>query len=469
MALEPSTLNGLTINNQYICWINRHVQERLYDLDPSSTALIPRLADGQPKVIDDLTTEVKIRPGIKFHNGDELTAEDVAATINAGNVKGKVWVFHLAPLVKAEAVDATTVRFTFKNKWALLPSKLALIPIIHRKYLDRDDAMMGTGPYKLQSHQPGVDVKLTANTDYRDGAPKISGIVYRFVPESGARLVNLVQGSSTVYPAVTTIDAPRISSDGNLVLAEAAAPVLITMRPNCAHPALRDERVRQALAFAINRKRMRDVVFGGRAEIGQGPIGPGHEGWEYITKVYGENPDLDRARSLLAAAGYQGKQINFTWVAQDDSVLRDVGAVLKADWAEVGLVAELQFLQQGDWLTSTAKGGPWGFKIAFEMAGTGQGRSIDGSVGSLMADSTSNSTSFIDEESTAIAKQAEVTADATERIKLYAKWSDMLATKAAYIPPVYPSFLIGHRKELTGLDPAAYRINAFDLSKASLR
>jgi peptide/nickel transport system substrate-binding protein len=465
--LEPRSLNGLDENDQYLAWIYQQVQESLYVYDSSFNPM-PWLAQSLPVMVDTLTAEVTLRSGIMFQNGDEFTADDVAATMNVGKTPGHVWNFHLGPLKNATAVSKYKVRFTFNQPWALLTDKLTVIPMMNKDYVNRNDTMMGTGPFKFVQHNQGVSVELAGWDKYRLGAPKIDKVVFRFVTDPSARLVDIRNGTSTINSAPNFTDVPALTGAQGVVLVNSVAPITLAMRPNVKSAAFADERVRQAAAYSINRQKIQEIVFNGLADIGQGPIGPGNDGWEYTTQVYPSTPDLERARSLLSAAGYAGKTISFTWVATQDAMLQQLGSVLKADWAAVGLDAQLQFLQLADWLTQTGPGKPFGMMIEYDEDGTAFGRSPAPLTYALQIGNLVNTTGFDDTESNDLITQANATQDATERNKLYAQWSDMVATKGAWISPAYPRWLMAHRTQLTGLPPASFKLNELALYGASL-
>jgi peptide/nickel transport system substrate-binding protein len=468
VGLEPPTMNPLFANYQYLAWIYRQVTETLYWYDPASLKAIPFLAAAMPTTIDDLHQEIKIKPGIFFHNGDELTAQHVAATITYAAAPGHgVWNSHLLAVKSVDVVDNYTIRFTFSQPWGLLVEKLQAIPIIHKDWTTKTDSMMGTGPFVWGQHTPGVSVSLKPNPKYRGGAPSASGAVFRFVPESGARLVNIIRGDSTIDPGVGYQDVPLLQKNSAIQVGQAFAPLAITMRPNCAFGPFRDVRVRQALGFAMNRAKIRDVVFGGLAEIGQGPIAPGLEGYDPSLAVYKPEPDFEQAKSLLRAAGFpDGSTIPFDWVSTFDDTLRNLGAVLKADWATVGFACSLNYLELAEWGARTKLGGNFGVKLGFDMNGAGIGPYPQTVV--LLKGNPINSTQFNDDESTAIALQAATLQAGPQRASLYAKWSQIVAQKGAWLAPAYPKFNIAYLRTLQGLPEWQFKMDAIDLTHASV-
>jgi peptide/nickel transport system substrate-binding protein len=467
LAQEPASLSGLANNHVYIGWIYQQVNDFLYTFDEKLMPQ-PMLAAELPRLIDDLHAEIKLKSGISFHNGDEFTAEHVAATLNTAALPGHGWTGQLSTgFQRAEAVDKSTVRITLKQPWGVLIDKLQCIPIIHKDWVDRRDSMMGTGPFVFEEHKQGSFVRLSANPKYHGGAPQLGGLQFRFVGDPGARLVNVLRGDSTVYPAVNYRYVELIQREPNVVMLEEVSPSAISMRVNLAFPPFADIRVRQALGYAMDRTRIRDVVFAGKATLGQGPAGPPSVGWDPSRMVYPPRPDIDRSKSLLREAGIKdGQTINFSWVTYNDDIMRDLGPVLKDDWAKVGLNAQLEYVEVAAWAARTPRGGQYGFKISADWNGTVRG--LDGLSTALYKDNPINTTEFQDEESTTLALKAEATRDIAERGRLVAQWSEMVARKGAWLSPGYAQLLVAHTKKLEGLPAWKLRVAQLDFSKAVL-
>src|SRR5262249_7277170 len=163
---SPS-FNPLDFNWQYLRWPVDQVSEALYTLD-DNLRVVPLVADGMPKAIGKFKTRVKVREGIKFHNGDPLTAEHVAATFNEPRLgKAHAWYSHLhGILIDVTAVNPTTVDFTLSRPWGLLLEKLTFIPIVHKEFLHKKSPVMGTGPFIWSEYGVGSHITLKANPNY---------------------------------------------------------------------------------------------------------------------------------------------------------------------------------------------------------------------------------------------------------------------------------------------------------------
>jgi peptide/nickel transport system substrate-binding protein len=174
LELESPSFNPLLNNYQHLRWVTDQVNETLYTYHGAK--IVPALTTGMPKVIDQLNTQITVKPGIKFSDGHPLTAADVAATFNAarGGVTNAIWKSHLQPLASVEAVDSKTVHFTFAKPWGLLLEKMADIPIVPAHAVSLNEKIPGTGPFIFAAHTQGQSVTLKANPHYRFGVTKLS-------------------------------------------------------------------------------------------------------------------------------------------------------------------------------------------------------------------------------------------------------------------------------------------------------
>jgi peptide/nickel transport system substrate-binding protein len=465
LELESDTFNALDRNYHHLRWVIDQIQETLYSYDEKLVP-VPRLADGMPRTIDGLTTEVRIKRGIRFHNGDELTAEHVAATFNEARAgRGRIWVGHLVPIADVQATGSHTVRFTLKQPWSLLLDKLIVIPVMHKDFLPERGQAMGTGPFVWAERTQGTEITLRANPRYRNGAPQLAEIVYRITPAAASRLINLLRGETQLLGAVPYANVTQFQRNGSIDVQIVSAPInfyfWISMR------VFPDVRVRQAIANSIDRQRVRDVVYSGHADIGQGPIGPAVEGWQWTAKdIYPARPDFERARALLRAAGVTS--FSFTLLNANDQTSRDTAAILQEDWAKIGVRANLEFLELGAWQARWTVG-DFGICTLFSMDGIAFGRSADRIVGIFESGAASNRGKFTNRIVNKLVGEALAVPNRRTRARLYAQASDVIARRGGTFPPVYPRFVVATRKEVQGLPTAPLGINKLDLYPVSLR
>lgn len=371
MTLEPlreqSNMHEAVVGSYLETLIGRNLQGAL---EPE-----PALAT-QWRRIDDRTVELSLRRGVKFHNGDEMTAEDVAFNFgprmfgSAPAAKGGQ-IFapqmmstgkDLPPEVPAmgrnilpgferiEIVDRYTVRLVNSRPDVTLEGRLSMhgAQIVARRpfeeassWLDWARRPVGTGPFRVVDFQPDVSLTLAAFDDYWGGRPSIRRLKFVVVPEVSSRINGLLSGE---YDFACDIPPDQIGT----VTANSAFEVQGSLVNNHrllnfdkTNPVLADPRVRRAFTHAIDREAIVKALWGGRTRIPKGLqfdfYGPMLiEDW--VVPAY--DPGL--ARRLLAEGGYKGEVIPFRLL--NNTYINQVATaqVMVEMWRQVGLNVNIQ-------------------------------------------------------------------------------------------------------------------------------
>ncbi len=350
--------------------------EPLIDTDwTGDLALRPGLAESW-KRIDEKTIELKLRPGVTFHNGDPLTAEDVVfsfgpermfglpeeAKWTAGQPRDPRWAPAQArgtakaafpAFDKFEIIDPLTVRFINRQPDVTLEGRLSLRHgVIYSKrhfeaskaWLDWARGPVGTGPYKVREFKPDTVLVLDAHDAYWGGRPPLKSIRFVEVPEVSSRINGLLSGE---YDFVCDIPPDQIKT----IEANARYEVLgglITNHRILAYdttfPALKDPRVRQAMNHAIDRQVIVDELWGGRTKVPRGLQ------FEFFGPLYVEDWDVPKydpalAKKLLAEAGYKGEPIPYKVLNNYYTNQVSTAQTLVEMWRAVGLNIEMKMVE----------------------------------------------------------------------------------------------------------------------------
>lgn len=300
---------------------------------------LPRLAQSWER-IDDLTWRFHLRHDVKFQDGSGLTAADVKFSFDRMNqapfsALQQLWA--QTTLKEVRTVDDYTVDLATERPSVTMLYWLEEAFVASRAYYSSHDQAylnvhpMGSGPYRLKEWVPGDHVALTANTGYFNGAPAISEVVFKVVPDLNARLNGLLTGDIDLALELTpdTItQATSARSRGVKVLGLRKLHFGIAQHSSVA--ALRDPRVRQALNYAIDVPTMISTLMHGSTTPLTSVVNPPNA--DPSLAPYGYHPD--KARELLTAAGYAGGfdlDIDFTpmW-GQDKDVSETVAGYLQA-------------------------------------------------------------------------------------------------------------------------------------------
>ena len=327
VSAEPSSLDphfhNLASNNN----IAAHVFEPLTRFD-SDSKLIPALAESW-RLVDDTTWEFKLRKGVRFHDGSELTAEDVVwsldrpATIT--NSPG-AFTLYTRQITGKRIVDPYTIRLKTATPYPLMLNDLSSVAIVSKSLtqgLASGDfatgrGMIGTGPFKFVAFNRGERLELARNDAYWGEKPAWERVTFRFLSNDPARLAALLAGDVDAIDNVPTADVAKLKSNPNFQVSAKVSHRVIYFtldqgrdatpfvtdksgKPLPANP-FKDLRVRQAFNKAINRELVADKVMEGLG-VPTANLVP--------SPMFGYNPDLkveaydpDGARKLLAEAGY---------------------------------------------------------------------------------------------------------------------------------------------------------------------
>ncbi|MFI0353383.1 ABC transporter substrate-binding protein [Actinomadura sp. 9N407] len=456
-------LNPLSTTSSRVHWITESVVESLYTFDASLES-VPLLADGEPEISDDgLTWTIKLKKGITFHNGDALTAADVVATFDfvTDPKSTSDWTTYFVGYVKkATATDDHTVTIKLTTPFGVLRSHLTNLPIVHRDFVAKTGTTMGTGPFSMGAITQGQRVVLARFDGYHGTKPALTGITFQAVPDPATRMVNLREDKIQIMTDVPPESVKLLKKSADVSVHEVAAPKdLVTYFVANKKP-FDDVKVRQALAFAMDRKAVRDIVYGGAADIAQGPIGPATEGHDAALKLYGEAPDIAKAKALLAEAGVSG--LEFTLMVTSDPVLKNVGQVLAQGWKQAGINCTLETLDISPWVKKWATGDYQMAMTGFD-GGFGGGQTAFTLLGALSSENPLNF-GYKNAKVDALLAKAWATTDDAERAAVCKEINGLVAADAIAIPPVHPKLVMAQRTEITALDKTQMSVSRIDVA-----
>ncbi len=303
-----------------------NIFDRLIDQD-AQQRLVPGLATSWT-AIDETTWEFKLRPGIKFHDGTDFGAEDVAASLRrvpwVPNSPGSYEVYTRA-ITDIIVVDPLTLRLKTATPYPLLPVDLSSVDIVARGFekattadFNSGAATIGTGPYRFVSYTPGERIQLRRNDAYWRAAPAWENATIRVIPQSGVRIAALLSGDVQAIDNVPPSDAKHLAGNNAVRLESTRANSVLFLhmdsfrdqtpmvtdrngKPLPNNP-FRDVRVRRALSLAIDRATLTERLMEGAAVPASQLLADGFFG--VSPRLKPDPYDPAAARRLLAEAGY---------------------------------------------------------------------------------------------------------------------------------------------------------------------
>jgi len=322
-SLDPH-FHNLSPNNS----LGRHVFETLIRQDETQR-MLPGLAESW-KPVGDLDWEITLRKGVKFHNGQEFTADDVIATFkrvpDVPNSPAS-FAFFVRPIVSIQAPDKYTLRIKTAKPHPLLPNDLGAVMILPRSVAETaktedfnsGKAMIGTGPYRYVEYAAGDRVVLKRNDTYWGSKPAWDNVRFKMITSAPARVAALLAGDVQMIEGVPTADIANLKKDKRVGLASAVSNRIIYLhmdsnreknspfvtsvdgKPLEANP-LRDPRVRRAISKMIDRDAIVSRIMEGQG-VAAGQLLP--EQFFGTSKTLGPDKyDPQAAKKLLAEAGY---------------------------------------------------------------------------------------------------------------------------------------------------------------------
>jgi len=305
--------------------------------------------------------DFSLRPGIKFHNGEEFTAEDVKFTIEY--VKNPDTASPNAAIIDqidtGEVLDPLTARLNLKQPWPALPSNLSTIQIYSKSATAESiaSAPNGTGPFVWKEWIPGDHITITKNPKYWiPDRPLLDEIVFRPIKEKATSLSVMEAGDADVFFTPELKDKEAIDGNANLK----SVPSLqndsgYVLYVNHARPPLDDQNLRLAVSYALDRRTYFEAFLSGQGSKNTSPWASSHWAYNPINDDAFEY-DLDRAKSFLEAAGYvDGEKdgtklsINIVYPAGYPE-WKQGSEMFQAAMAELGVDVKVEELELSTWI-----------------------------------------------------------------------------------------------------------------------
>lgn len=329
--------------------VHNHIFEAAtkYAWDGEEITLQPSLTDSWEQ-IEPNRWRFKVHPGIKFHNGEALTAEAFKFSLEKyiGNAGMVSTIFADRQI---EVVDDLTFDVvTDADNFAALPATMSFLAIYPPEYYEEiggSDAFginpVGTGPYKFVSWDKGVEIKLEANEDYwGETEPQIKELVFRSIPEASTRVAQLETGAADLVTDLPPELAARVEELGDAHTVEMDSNRRLFFFFNTFESPTDDVRVRQAINYAVDTQSIIDNLFEGHAGRLAGIYLPGEAGYNPDFEGYPYDPD--KARELLAEAGYaDGVEVDVHYTVGNTTLDKETAEAVQGQLAEVGITANM--------------------------------------------------------------------------------------------------------------------------------
>jgi peptide/nickel transport system substrate-binding protein len=359
----PNNLDPRFASDETSGRVSQLIYDSLVDLD-DNLMVRPHLAERLENP-DPLTYVVRLRHGVKFHDGHELTSRDVVYTFGAFLDPTFIspWKGAFKVVASVTAPDAYTVVFKLTEPFAAFPIQLVSPPVVPA---DAGTGLtthpVGTGPYQFVSYAVDDQLVVKAFDDYFQGAPKNRGIIVKVVPDDTMRGLELRKGSVDVVVNDLPPDIVyQMEKRGGFNLAQGPGLDFSYIGFNMRDPVLQDQRVRHAIGFAVNREAIVKYLRRGLARPATGLVPD--IAWAFEPDVFRFSYDPARARQLLEDAGYRdpdgdGPQprLRLSLKISTNEETRIQSTVIQQDLARVGIDLDVRSYEFATFYADVMKG-----------------------------------------------------------------------------------------------------------------
>ena len=430
----------------------------------SDGEMIPAVAEKYTLSEDGTTYTFTLREGVKFHNGQTVTAEDVVYSINrcAAVPEGqeKPLVAAISAVKRVEALDEKTVAVTIAQRDLEFISYMTAA-IIPADYENQDTAPVGTGPFKFVSRTPQQDFVMERFEDYWGAPAWLDKVTYKICENADALVMNLNGGSIDLCAHLTSAQASQLNQ--NFQVLEGTMNLVQAIYLNNQAKPFDNQLVRQALCYAIDRQGIMDMVADGHGTAVGSSIYPAFTKY-FLPELVDKYPhDVAKAKELLAQAGYPDGFDMTISVPNNYQPHMDTAEVVAEQLREAGINVTIQPVEWSTWLDTIYNGRQFQATVVGVDAANMTARAM---LERFTSDYGKNFINYNNPAYDALFQQAINAQDEATQTDLYKQMEAMLADTAANVYIQDLCDLVAMRQDLGGLK--FYPIYVLDLSTVYL-
>ena len=448
----------------------RSIYETLVKLDNDTNEFVPYLAKSFEYVEGSGNKDLKftLNEGIKFHNGNPLTAEDVKFSLERQKSSGNVG--HLVALIDSvEVLDdynfiihltepTSTILSSLSHMGCSILDKETVEPM-DKEGKSLDENPIGTGPFKFKEWVLGSKWSLTKNEDYWNDKYKAQcdGLEWKVIPEETGRTVALQNGEIDLLMDVPNVDIKNIKADDKLDVLQYESTALEFLALNCSKPPFDNKALREAVAYCVNRSDIIQVQFNGEATPCETCIGPAAIG--YTDDVVKREYSIEKAKEKLAEAGMPDG-FSFTISTLGDARPR-AAQVIQAACKEAGITVDIEVLEASAYYDKTGKA-----QHEAGYSGWIANAEPDNTFRPLFSSATigvggSNTSCFKSDKIDALLDKGSKSMDPKEKLEAYQGIAKIVSEECAQVPTCSEIGYIAKSKKIDGMIISPIRMHDF--------
>ncbi len=447
---EPDQLDPQKTSAYFSFEVLENVYDTLVEPD-ENLHMRPALAESWDVSPDQLTWTFHLRRGVTFHDGSPFTADDVVYSYRRIIDEQLTNAYRFSAVTGVTALDPSTVKITVKQP---TPNLLVNIggfkgmAIVQRKNVETGAIAthpIGTGPFAFKNATSGDSITLTANTNYWGGPPAISGVTFRFIPEASTALSALQAGEIDWTDSIPKQRVDELKGDDSITLGVTPSNDYWYLTLNEARKPWNDVRVRQAIAYGIDRDAIVQATSYGTATANQLAI---PKGSPWYTDYHGYTRDIDKAKSLLGQAGVANLTLDMMATSEYPETVT-AAQIIADNLSPLGITVKIRTVDFATWLDDQNNGN-------FDMLMMGWLGNIDPDDFYYAQQHTggkSNAQKYSNPTVDALLDAGRTETNPNARKDDYAKAATIIADDASYIYLYNPSLIAAWSTKLSGLQP----------------
>jgi peptide/nickel transport system substrate-binding protein len=452
---SPATLDPYGTTDMPAARVTTNVFDTLVCIDENNE-VAPCLAESW-EIVDDLTYRFKIRQGVKFHDGTELTVNDVAFSFQKNSESPHaVTVNTNIDFPNCKIIDENTFEMKLKQPFGpilryLAAAVMAIVP--EKAYTEMGEEFgihpVGTGPYKVVDWVTDDRIELTRFDDYWGEPAKIKDVTVRLITESTTRSIEVETGGIDIGCRILASDVARLEENPNVIVDQQETYSTNFIGLTTTQPPLDNVLVRKAINYAVDKEAILKVVYQNIGTIGSAPMSPTLFGYNDSLPQY--NRDLDKARELLAEAGYPDG-FDITISHNEDQTRADICEMVQAQLGEVGINVTIESLEWGAFIERIYEGSLQMFVLGWSASSGDPDVALYSSFHTDNFGAGGNMTFYSNPEVDALLEEGRVSSDEEVRKEAYMKAQEIIWDECPCVFLQHDVEITAYNKNLKGFD-----------------
>lgn len=463
---DPTTYNPDSSNDDFAYFVCQNIFNRLLKLDVENN-FVPDLADSWSVSEDAKEYTFNLAKGVKWHDGQPFTSEDVKWTFEAIIKNNGPIAANLSAVEEIVCKDDNTVVMKLKRPDAGFLSTLSWYAcfIMPKHIYEGTDWIanpasknpIGTGPFRFVEHKNGISVELEANKDYFRGSPKIDRLVFQIIADSNTAVQAFYNGELDVLGISAPLsEVAKFEAAQGVKVVKSPLLSRVYIDPNMAREPFNKPEVRQAVALCVNPQEIVDKAFKGVGQVGTtfySPMVP----WAYDGNARLPERDTAKARELLEKAGYKpdkdGNYLSLELDVFSDAPFPDIATIVQSNLKEAGIDVRINVLEGAAWVQKCMTDKDYDLTILGGM----QGPDPSALYNRIGSKGTMNFRGYSNPEVDRLLEEAASTGVQEERGAKYKEVQQIMAREIPIIPimewvdvSVMHDYVEGHPATVTG-------------------